>query len=108
MPMACPGEQCRLLSCQLQTAPVRDWGVLSPSVSLKACSSLRKCKILSALLSAFIYLFIYFAEFSTRCYNCSRNLRGALCGSCKSFGLQCVICHVAVRGNSQKKIAFGL
>lgn len=58
MSMACPGEQCRLLSCQLQTAPVRDWGVLSPSVSLKACSSLRKCKILSALLSAFIFLFI--------------------------------------------------
>ena len=84
---------------------LREFSV-SPSVSLLACSSLRKCKILwilSALLIAFIYLFIYFAEFSTRCYNCSRNLRGAQCGSCKSFGLQCVICHVAVRGESQKK-----
>lgn len=47
------------------------------------------------------------AEFSTRCYNCSRNLRGAQCGSCKSFGLQCVICHVAVRGASNFCVACG-
>ncbi|KAK2554683.1 GATOR complex protein WDR59 [Acropora cervicornis] len=47
------------------------------------------------------------SDCSTRCYNCSRNLRGAQCGSCKSFGLQCVICHVAVRGASNFCVACG-
>ena len=39
-------------------------------------------------------------EFSTRCYSCSQKLRGAQCWSCKAMGLQCVICHVAVRGKN--------
>lgn len=46
-------------------------------------------------------------EFGTRCCNCSQKLRGAQCGSCKSFGLQCVICHVAVRGASNFCVACG-
>lgn len=39
-------------------------------------------------------------EFSTRCHSCSQKLRGAQCWSCKAMGLQCVICHVAVRGKN--------
>ena len=39
-------------------------------------------------------------EFSTKCHSCSQKLRGAQCWSCKAMGLQCVICHVAVRGKN--------
>ncbi|CAH3138838.1 unnamed protein product [Porites lobata] len=46
-------------------------------------------------------------EFSTRCYSCSQKLRGAQCWSCKAMGLQCVICHVAVRGASNFCVACG-
>ncbi|EDO27102.1 predicted protein, partial [Nematostella vectensis] len=46
-------------------------------------------------------------EFSTRCYNCLQRTRGAQCMSCKSIGLQCSICHVAVRGASNFCIACG-
>lgn len=46
-------------------------------------------------------------EFSTRCHSCSQKLRGAQCWSCKAVGLQCVICHVAVRGASNFCVACG-
>ncbi|XP_020622090.1 WD repeat-containing protein 59-like [Orbicella faveolata] len=46
-------------------------------------------------------------EFSTRCHNCTHTLRGAQCYSCKALGLQCVICHIAVRGASNFCVACG-
>lgn len=48
----------------------------------------------------FVNVSFFVVEFSTRCPNCPQvTLRGAQCYSCGALGLQCVICHVAVRGN---------
>ena len=44
-----------------------------------------------------------FLEFSTRCHHCHEKLRGAQCWSCKGYGLQCSVCHVAVKGKSEGK-----
>ena len=66
----------------------------------------RKAETLLDTIERFCCCFV--VEFSTRCHNCSQKLRGAQCGSCKAIGLQCVICHVAVRGKYRGKRSFGL
>ncbi|KAK3739928.1 hypothetical protein QZH41_015973, partial [Actinostola sp. cb2023] len=43
-------------------------------------------------------------EVSSRCHYCRRKINGAVCNSCKKFGLQCSICNVAVRGASNLKM----
>ncbi|KAG1704370.1 GATOR complex protein WDR59 [Nymphon striatum] len=39
-------------------------------------------------------------EFLNDCHYCGRDGRGAHCIYCKNYSLQCVICHVAVKGAS--------
>ncbi|KXJ05714.1 WD repeat-containing protein 59, partial [Exaiptasia diaphana] len=47
------------------------------------------------------------SEVSSRCYNCRKKVNGALCHTCRRFGLKCAICHVAVRGASNVCMACG-
>lgn len=37
-------------------------------------------------------------EFVTECKQCNKQVRGASCLFCKRLSLQCIICHVSVRG----------
>ncbi|CAH1780353.1 unnamed protein product [Owenia fusiformis] len=46
-------------------------------------------------------------EFVTVCHHCRKEVRGAQCGSCKYAGLQCSICHIAVKGSSNFCLSCG-
>ncbi|XP_063913443.1 GATOR2 complex protein WDR59 [Zophobas morio] len=39
-------------------------------------------------------------EFSTECKNCAKSTKHCTCSTCKKFSLNCIICHLSVRGSA--------
>ncbi|XP_035678671.1 GATOR complex protein WDR59-like isoform X2 [Branchiostoma floridae] len=46
-------------------------------------------------------------EFGTKCVHCHKDVRGPQCASCRGYGFQCAICHIAVKGSSNFCLACG-
>jgi hypothetical protein len=46
-------------------------------------------------------------EFLTDCKNCLKPAKHCTCSNCKKFSLNCIICHVSVRGSANCCIVCG-